>query len=111
MTKETKASLKITTPDRGLEYDKARGNFLSEAEKKPSHKTERAGEKKEKTCLPWGKPEVSERVLKSFNLRLSEPDFLKLKFIASKSSDKSMHAFCTRIIMEEVERKLEKSPG
>ena len=110
MTKETKTPLKITAPDKGKEYDKARENFLSEAEKNPSRRTERAGKGKGKTRLPWEKPEVSERVLKSFNLRLSEPDFLKLKFVASESSDKSMHAFCTRIIMEEVERKLEKSP-
>ncbi len=36
-------------------------------------------------------------------------DFLKLKFVASQSQDKSMHAFCARVVMEEVKRGLEES--
>jgi len=57
--------------------------------------------------FPWEETGVSERVLKSFNLLLPEPDFLKLKFVASRSPDKSMHAFCAGVVMEEVKRQLE----
>ena len=107
MAKKTKTPLKMTLPDRGVEYDKAREDFLSEAEKKPLREMERAGEGEGEARLPWEEPGVSERVLKSFNLRLPEPDFLKLKFVASESSDKSMHAFCARVVMEEVKRQLD----
>ena len=99
----------MTVPDRGLEYEKAREDFLSEAEKKPLSKTERAGEGEGSTGLPWEESGVSERVLKSFNLRFPEPDFLKLKFVANESLDKSMHAFCARVVMEEVKKRLKES--
>jgi len=107
MAMKTKTPLKMTVPDRGLKYEKAREDFLSEAEKKSLRETERAGEGEGEARLPWEEPGVSERVLKSFNLRLSEPDFLKLKFVASESPDKSMHAFCARVVMEEVRKRLE----
>ena len=109
MAKKSKTPLKMTVPDRGLEYEKAREDFLSEAEKKSLRETEKAGEGEGSTGLPWEEPGVSERVLKSFNLRLSEPDFLKLKYVASESSDKSMHAFCARVVMEEVGKRLKES--
>ena len=104
MAKKEKTPLKMTVPDKGLGYEKARKDFLSETEK-TLRETKTAQEReRHQVRLPWEGPDVSERVLKSFNLRLPEPDFLKLKFVASKSSDKSMHAFCTRVVMEEVER-------
>ena len=110
MAKKTKTPLKMTVPDRGLEYNKAREDFLSEAEKKPLRETEKVGEGEEgEVRLPWEEPGVSERVLKAFNLRLPEPDFLKLKFVDSESSDKSMHAFCARVVMEEVGKRLKES--
>ena len=59
--------------------------------------------------LPWNAPEVNDRVMKSFNLRLREPDFLKLKFIASQTRDKSMHSFCVRVLMDEVRKELGES--
>ncbi len=106
MAKKIKTPLKMETPDRGLEYKKAREDFLNEADKKSLSETERAKEEENEFSFPWQEPGVSERVLKSFNLRLSEPDFLKLKFVASRSPDKSMHAFCARVVMEEVKRQL-----
>ena len=109
MAKKSKTPLKMTVPDRGLEYEKAREDFLSEAEKKSLRETEKVGEVEGEARLPWEDPGVSERVLKSFNLRLSEPDFLKLKHVASESSDKSMHAFCARVVMEEVGKRLKES--
>ena len=107
MAKKSKTPLKMATPDRGSEYQKAREDFLSEADKKPLSEAKNAEEEENEFSFPWQEPGVSERVLKSFNLRLSEPDFLKLKFVAGQSPDKSMHAFCARVVMEEVKRQLE----
>ena len=67
---------------------------------------QKSGSQKKENLMPWEAPEVNERVIKSFNLRLSEPDFLKLKFVASRSIDKSVHAFCLRVLMDEVKKKL-----
>jgi len=108
MAKKSKTPIKMATPDRDLEYEKIREDFLSEADKKTPIEAERAEEKENEFDFPWQEPGVSERVLKSFNLRLSEPDFLKLKFVARRSQDKSMHAFCARVVMEEVKRQLKK---
>ncbi len=49
---------------------------------------------KKKTGFPWEKPGVSDRVIKAFNLRFPEPEFLKLKFVVERSIFKSVHAFC-----------------
>ncbi len=106
MAKKNKTPLKMATPDRGLEYEKAREDFLSEADKKPLSEAKNVEKGKNESSFPWQEPGVSERVLKSFNLRLPEPGFLKLKFVASRSPDKSMHAFCARVVMEEVKRQL-----
>lgn len=106
MAKKSKTPLKMATPDRGLEYKKAREDFLSETDKKSLSEAKNVEEGEKEFGFPWQKLGVSERVLKSFNLRLSEPDFLKLKFVASRSPDKSMHAFCARMVMEEVKKQL-----
>ncbi len=97
MTKE-KSKLKIETPGTGKA--KVREDFLAEG---------KTGQKKEETTslLPWQDPDVNARVIKAFNLRLTEPDSLKLKYVVDNLvSDKSMHAFCVRIVMQEVERQL-----
>lgn len=103
---KSKTPLKKVTPDRGLEYQKAREDFLSEADKKSLSEAKIVEEEENEISFPWQEPGVSERVLKSFNLRLPEPDFMKLKFVASRSPDKSMHSFCARVVMEAVKRQL-----
>ncbi len=105
MAKKIKTPLKMATPDKDLEYDKAREDFLSEVDKKSPSEAETVEKEENEFGFPWQEPGVSELVLKSFNLRLPEPDFLKLKFVASRSPDKSMHAFCARVVME-VKRQL-----
>lgn len=102
MPKKDKTPLRVGVPS----LEKAREDFLSEAGKKGSVKSDVLEDGGGGRPLPWEEPEVSERVLKAFNIRLSEPDYLRLKFVASQSPDKSTHAFCVRLIMQEVHRRL-----
>ena len=108
MAKKIKTPLKMSPPGKSLRYEKAREDFLSEANKKNGAQREEV--KGKETIFPWQDLGVSDRVFKSFNLRLAEPDFLKLKFVANRSPAKSMHAFCTQLIMAEVKRHLKGSP-
>ena len=57
--------------------------------------------------LPWLSPNVREDVIKLFNLRLSEPYLLKLKFIAAHSPE-SMQQFCNRVVTSAIDRKIKK---
>ena len=63
--------------------------------------------KKLKT-MPWEMPEVNKRVIKAFNLRLPEPEFLKLKYVIEKTKAKSLHSFCVEVVKKEVEKQLKK---
>ena len=56
---------------------------------------------------PWNDEWVRKDVIKLFNLRLSEPDFLKLKYIADQT-DSSMHTVCLDIIIPAIQRKIKK---
>lgn len=96
--KKNKLSLKIqppTLPDQ----EKAKEAFIKEAGQKKE-----SAETKKKIIYPWEAPEINERVIKSFNLRLAEPDFEKLKYVSEQAPDKSMHAFCARVVMDEVNK-------
>ena len=55
---------------------------------------------------PWEAPGVREDVAKVFNLRLPEPDLLKLKYIAEHTPD-SMQQFCQRVLRPAIEAKIE----
>ncbi len=63
-------------------------------------------EKKQET-YPWQEPQVREDVMKNLPLRLSEPLYLKLKYIAA-NTPYSMNSFIlerlTEIIEEEIEQ-------
>lgn len=54
---------------------------------------------------PWQKEGVREDILKTFNLRLSEPDYLKLKFI-SENIPGSMQGFCLDAIIPAIEKQI-----
>ncbi|WP_028316595.1 hypothetical protein [Desulfatibacillum aliphaticivorans] len=99
----------MATPD--PEKEKAKEAFISEAgpakgktEDKPEQEASKPPKKKAPAPYPWEAPGVDARVIKAFNLRLSEPDFLRLKYLVEKSNEKSMHAFCARVVMEAVSK-------
>ncbi len=114
----TKPTLKATPPvTEDPAQQEALNNFLKEPERKrkaravpstPAKTKAKDSANKEKKSLPWEQPGVSERVVKSFNLRIKEPDYLKLKFVFEQSRKKSVHAFCLNVVLEEVARRLKK---
>lgn len=57
---------------------------------------------------PWNKENVRKDVTRLFNLRLSEPDWLKLKFISDKTGE-SMHTICLDVVIPAIARKLRKT--
>ena len=77
-------------------------DFLSGAEEKTAPKKVSA---KRKVIYPWQEQDVRGDVTKVYNLRLSEPYFLKLKYIAENTTD-SMQKFCLKILEEEIDKKI-----
>ncbi len=76
--------------------------FLSGAEEKTAPKKT---EQKRKSSYPWEDVGVREDVMKVYNLRLSEPYLLKLKYIADNTPD-SMQKFCINVIEKEIDNKI-----
>ena len=61
---------------------------------------------KNKEPYPWEQENVRDDVTKVYNLRLSEPYLLKLKYIAEHTPD-SMQKFCIGILEKEIDIKIE----
>jgi len=76
--------------------------FIAGAEEKTVPKKEVA---KRKSKYSWESPSVRDDVTKVYNLRLSEPYFLKLKYIAEHTPD-SMQKFCLATIEKEIDKKI-----
>lgn len=55
---------------------------------------------------PWEEPGVREDVTKVFNLRLTEPYFLKLKYISDQTPD-SMQQFCLSVLLPAIDTKID----
>jgi hypothetical protein len=68
------------------------------------HKREVINSKSE---YPWELPLVRDDVLKLFNVRLPESDWLKLKFIAEKKG-KSMQQICLDSLIPAIHKELKK---
>lgn len=51
--------------------------------------------------FPWDKPNVREDLKKTFNLRLSEKDFIKLEYL-SQINKESMHKICIDILIPKI---------
>ncbi len=60
-----------------------------------------------KETLPWNELGVREDVIKTFVLRLPEPAFLKLKYIA-ENSPYSMQSFCHEHLLKAIDDQLKK---
>lgn len=61
-------------------------------------------------AYPWEEENVREDVVKNLPLRLSEPLYLKLKYIATHTPY-SMNSFILERLTEEVEREIERLTG
>ncbi len=77
--------------------------FISGAEEKTTPKPKTQSKRKSK--FPWEDSGVREDVTKVYNLRLSEPYLLKLKYIAEHTPD-SMQKFCLATIEKEIDKKI-----
>lgn len=77
--------------------------FISGAEEKTAPKKEA---QKHKSIHPWEESGIREDVTKVYNLRLSEPYLLKLKYIAENTPD-SMQKFCLNVMQEAIDAKIE----
>ena len=60
---------------------------------------------KRKSKYSWESSSVREDVTKVYNLRLSEPYLLKLKYIAEHTPD-SMQKFCINVLEKEIDKKI-----
>ena len=62
---------------------------------------------KKEEVYPWDEPHVREDVMKSLPFRLSEPVYLKLKYIA-EHTPYSMNSFILERIAEDIEEEIAK---
>jgi hypothetical protein len=76
--------------------------FLSGAEEKTAPKK---SAQKRKSNYSWEDSGVRDDVTKVYNLRLSEPYLLKLKYIAEHTPN-SMQKFCLATIEKEIDKKI-----
>ncbi len=77
-------------------------DFISGAEEKTAPKKTQS---KRKSHYPWENTGVREDINKVYNLRLSEPYLLKLKYIAEHTPE-SMQKFCLNVIEKEIDKKI-----
>jgi len=83
-------------------------NFVKQANKhQPFGKTIIEENELNNELYPWNKPIVRKDVTRIFNLRLSEPDWLKLKYLADHTKE-SMHSICLDILIPTIHKKLKK---
>lgn len=94
MVAEKKKSVLRSTPEkkRQAELDK----FAAAAGQRNTEKQEE---------YPWEAPGVREDVMKSLPLRLEEPLYLKLKYIASRTPY-SMNSFILELLNEKVDEEI-----
>jgi len=93
-----KLKSKLPTKKNAADLD----NFLSGAEEKKSLKIPT---QENTETYAWQADGVREDVAKVYNLRLSEPYLLKLKYIAEHTPD-SMQKFCKSILEKEIDNKI-----
>lgn len=87
--------------------DEKKSEFIEGANNK---KEVMAELKKNDVSYPWGDDKVRDDLVKTFNIRLSEPDYLKLKYISDHTPE-SMHTFCLNAIIPAIEKQIKKITG
>lgn len=75
--------------------------FLSGAEEKMSPRPSSI----QNLAYPWEQPGVRADINKPFNLRLSEPYMLKLRYISEHTPD-SMQKFCLNLLQDAIDKKI-----
>lgn len=65
---------------------------------------------KKEEVYPWDEPHIREDVMKSLPLRLSEPLYLKLKYIAAHTPY-SMNSFILERIIEDIDEEIARIIG
>lgn len=59
--------------------------------------------------FPWEREGVNEKVIVPFNLRMSQPNNLKLKYLVKHLPDyTSIHDFCMKTVVERIDQELSK---
>ena len=61
--------------------------------------------------LPWEEPGVREDVVKQYNLRLAEPDLLKLRYVVEKRRAKSINSYILDVLLPQVYADIEELTG
>ena len=56
----------------------------------------------EEESLPWEGPGVREDVVKQYNLRLAEPDLLKLRYVVERRRAKSINAYILDVLLAQL---------
>lgn len=95
MVEKKKTPLR-STPTRKKELDLEK--FAAGAGKSTTVKTK---------VFPWEEPHIREDVVKNLPLRLSEPLYLKLKYLAAHTPY-SMNAFILEKVTEQIEAEVER---
>ena len=57
----------------------------------------------EDEILPWEGPGVREDVVKQYNLRLPEPDLLKLRYVVEKQRAKSINSYILNVLLPQLD--------
>ena len=98
MSENRKTNLKSRLPGQKSAVDIE--SFITGAETKTDIKSAAV------VNYPWQEMNVRDDVLKVYNLRLPEPYFLKLKYIAEHTPD-SMQKFCLDVLIRAIDEKVE----
>jgi hypothetical protein len=61
----------------------------------------------QKVIYPWQEAGIRDDVTKVYNLRLSEPYLLKLKYIAEHTPN-SMQKFCLNVLEQAIDKEIDK---
>lgn len=77
--------------------------FISGAEEKNSIQSAPI----QKVIYPWQEAGIREDVTKVYNLRLSEPYLLKLKYIAEHTPN-SMQKFCLSVLEQAIDKEIDR---
>ncbi|MDD3471297.1 MAG: hypothetical protein PHS86_00795 [Syntrophaceae bacterium] len=57
----------------------------------------------EEEIFPWERSGVREDVVKQYNLRLPEPDLLKLRYVVEKQRAKSINSYILNVLLPQLD--------
>lgn len=112
MIKPTKEKIKmsIKPPGQVDEKEAAALEFISAAPGGSIAPEAPPTELKEE-ILPWEEPGVREDVVKQYNLRLPEPDLLKLRYVVEKQRAKSINSYILNVLLPQLDADIAELTG